>query len=463
MQKQNLKIALKSNSNIIISVVPEFCNCGRPMFLKKNGGDGGMFWSCKGYSMDENLKSECDLTRDVKCFVCKKGEMRSKMNSLTGEIFYGCSNFSKVSKSGCNFTISDLDAEDLINQVNQALRFQYDFKSISLDPLDEIKWKDYQELNNVSTGRAGTLSEGSKKGFMDTIGGLLGISQNKSSEENKSEEYEVVKGRLNFPITLKMQKIAASGILFIALVAVFMGSGVEMELFQGMFKLKVGPSKPTSSNISLEYDAKTGQLKIENKSTNEKIDLGAVDLKDVEGNTIVDFGTLPKNQQILEKGQTVVMTGDDLAKMAEDIDADVIPINDNGGVMFNSNSDLPEYTPGSTEGNSDIKEDIKTAISNNQFKFVVEGSQKNEELKMDIKNRFDDFKSKVSEKEKDIVNKLDLIYGQDPEYLLLKEKYRSEELTLDDFKKVFEEDKSPLIESPAVDDEETRKLPSLNR
>ena len=125
-----LEIHLKSNSNIYFEVKPQFCECKRPMFLKKSH-NGDIFWSCKGFHQDRE-NAVCDLTKDVKCFKCHTGEIKQRVNKSTGEIFYGCSNYSDVSELSCNFQLQSEDMIDVIQQVNNALKYRYDFPSVKV-------------------------------------------------------------------------------------------------------------------------------------------------------------------------------------------------------------------------------------------------------------------------------------------------------------------------------------------
>jgi hypothetical protein len=68
--------------------------------------------------------------------VVNHGELIIKKNNETKEKFYGCTHFSHVSDLSCNISISENDMNNLIKQVNDAIKFQLNLRSTQYDQHD---------------------------------------------------------------------------------------------------------------------------------------------------------------------------------------------------------------------------------------------------------------------------------------------------------------------------------------
>ncbi|MES2019580.1 MAG: HAD-IA family hydrolase [Pseudomonadota bacterium] len=77
--------------------------CGRSMFVKKNGTTGERFWSCMGFS--DNLCNHTEPFYVKTCPRCGRN-MRVRTNSHTKEKFWGCSGYGATPQ--CNFS-TDFD------------------------------------------------------------------------------------------------------------------------------------------------------------------------------------------------------------------------------------------------------------------------------------------------------------------------------------------------------------------
>jgi len=312
-----LKVNLKSNSNISFDVKPEFCSCGRPMFLKK-GRDGRVFWACKGFHNNPS-KKVCDHTRDLKCFRCNRGEILLKTNSETKEKFYGCSDFSEVSESSCNLALQKEDMNDVIKQVNDGLKFRFNFRSITHNDSDQ---RIIDRINEV-------VSEETKKELKCDIDCCDNDDDDDDDRVENSWWYKLLaltltpekgadgkvkKGPL---VTRRFAVYIVSVMFLIAMVAVVQGSGVEVNLFNGMFVLNVKPVAPTQENVNIEYDAEKGELVIENKSLKDDVDIGDLAILDNLGNKMIDFSSLPGSKKLLETNETIRLNENDLLAMME--------------------------------------------------------------------------------------------------------------------------------------------------
>lgn len=95
--------------------------CGKKLVIKTSKY-GKKFVCCSGYpkckftaSLDENGKmiqpKKIEAT-EIICPKCKKGHLVKRTAKATGEVFYGCSNFSK----GCKFTMKQEEFEEKYNK-----------------------------------------------------------------------------------------------------------------------------------------------------------------------------------------------------------------------------------------------------------------------------------------------------------------------------------------------------------
>jgi len=317
MKAEPLDIKLKRNSNISFKIEPQFCKCSRPMFLKKSQ-DGNMFWACKGFYADESV-CICDLTKDVKCFKCS-GEIRKKENKNTGEKFYGCTNYSTVSEEGCNFTLDPEDLNDVIAQVNDALKFRFNFRSTQFDSGDERIWEKYKKehidnVNNVIETKpdhdddCDDDDKDDEKEKVETKWWfkIIKLVLNKKKSDSKPE-----KSYMGIPP--KILKYVIVGIFIVASMTVINGSGIEARLFGGLFEFTIQPKKATAEKIDVNYNSIDNTFSVKN-TTGEKMDVSSVKVNNEDGETIIDLSKLSQEDKFIGPNETLILKEEDIRKL----------------------------------------------------------------------------------------------------------------------------------------------------
>jgi len=283
MEIKPININLKSNAAISLEIQAETCICGMPMFLRKSR-DGRIFWSCKSFHSDKKLR-KCDHTKDVKCFRCKHGELIMKKNNETNENFYGCTNFSQISDSSCNITISIKDMNDLIKQINDAIKFQLNLRSTQYNANDEKAIK--KMLNKTKENKC---TNNNKKKITKT--------------KNHLSSFKNIFSILNKNI----KTVAVLGILFFTFMGIIQGANVEFSLFGNFLQFKLD-NNANSNNVETVVNKENKTITVKNITdkevniSNMAIDMNGfeVDFKNLEDTTIKPGETLILNEPKLEE------------------------------------------------------------------------------------------------------------------------------------------------------------------
>jgi len=394
-----LKIQLKDNSNISFEVTPQFCECKRPMFLKQSH-NGDVFWSCKGFHKDRN-NAVCDLTKDVKCFKCHNGEIKRKTNKSTGENFYGCSNYSDVSESSCNFKLQALDMTDVIHQVNEALKYKYDFKTTSHNQNDERKWEKYK-LTSQSTAQKKKITNIETKDsvWIRIIKLILNKDKKKSCESSSSEK---TSSKNLLKINPKLAGYTATLILAVGLFASMNGMNVEISLFGDLFHMNITPNA-SPENVDVQINEQNETIVIKN-TENKPIDISNLALNTKEGLPIINFASLSESQRILEPNEKLILNKEILLSLINDDYQEEYTNANHSGSLFDSNRDLSDK-PGSSD--DDIYEAEKYQLldklwDGEKVEFVAEVIEKGIVQYEEIKQRIDDKKELLKDQGREYI------------------------------------------------------------
>jgi ssDNA-binding Zn-finger/Zn-ribbon topoisomerase 1 len=369
MKLKNIHISLKSNPNISFDIRPKLCACGMPMFLRKSQ-NGDIFWSCKNFHKDENLR-KCDHTKDVSCFKCNSGEIIKKINQKTGEVFYGCTDFSKISDTSCNIIIPDSDIDPLIKQVNDAIKFQLNLKVTHYNASDEKRIKKLIEENKTNQ----------KTEVKKEI--------NKEVKTNTSE-----KSGLFTIFTKHIKSVAVVGILFLTFLGITQGANVEFSLFGDLFHFKINPA--SSSDIHARIDESNKTVEVTN-TANETVDVSNVamnmngmelNFNNLEDTTLKPGETLVLNENELEDILEKELSGDDTEESQEN-DSFIDSIFSLFGGVENSTEPIDYATEPEEEPiyQQEAVKEIVNDIWNNEenISFTATIKEKGEEVVEEIK------------------------------------------------------------------------------
>jgi len=387
-----LKVQLKDNSNITFEIEPQFCKCGRPMFLKQSH-NGDIFWACKGFHKDRNL-AVCDLTKDVKCFKCHSGEIKKKINKSTGDIFYGCSNYSEVSESSCNLKLQPSHINDIIRQVNDALKYRFDFKSISYNKNDEIKWEKLNRtpLTNKTTNIQPKENNIEKKTWYKVLRLVLGDKKNiNTSGKNSSDSSK----RKIFGLSPKIAAYVATLVVSVGLIASLNGSNVEISLFGDLFKINISPA--TSEDVDIRVNNKSETIVIEN-TRDEAIDISNLAIK-TDGLEMIDFGDLPNDKLVLGPNEKLILNESDLLSLVNDMQLD----EGSDPSIFNPGQDPDDNSYEAEEDLDIMKSETLEKLwkGDSSVEFVAEVIEQGRIKYEEINQKFVGLRNKIDEKKEE--------------------------------------------------------------